>query len=446
MTGEGKQSRHQISIFGVGYVGTVSAACLANDGNTVVAVDLSETKVDLINRSQSPIIERGLNEMIAPAVKQGLLRATTSAEDAIKQTNVTMVCVGTPSRRDGGLDLSALERVCDEIGHAIAQKAEEHLVIVRSTVLPGSMRQLVIPRLEATSSRSLGNGLLVCNNPEFLREGSAVEDFYNPPQTVLGGSDERALDMAAAIYANLTAPLIRTSFEVAELVKYASNSWHAVKVSFANEMGNICKELGIDSHKVMDIFVNDGKLNLSAAYLRPGFAFGGSCLPKDVRALTSKARSLGLELPLLNSVLPSNRQQVQRALAIVLEQGKRSLSFLGFSFKAGTDDLRESPQVELIEQLIGKGYDVRLYDRNVQLARLTGANRAYIMHSVPHLASLMVETLDEALAHGEIVVVGNTAPEFGSVPARLRPDQLLIDLVRLPTFTNTAGSYYGINW
>jgi GDP-mannose 6-dehydrogenase len=308
------------------------------------------------------------------------------------------------------------------------------------------MRSIVIPMLEQASGRRLHDRLLVCNNPEFLRQGTAVYDFFNPSRTVIGGSDESALDLAAALYEDIKAPLIRASLEVAEMVKYTDNCWHAVKVAFGNEIGNICKAVGIDSHQVMDIFFQDTKLNISPLYLKPGFAFGGSCLPKDLRALTFKARSLGLDLPLLNSVLPSNRIQIERAIETILSMGKRPVSILGFTFKEGTDDLRESPHVEIIERLIGKGYDLRLYDHNVQLASLTGANRAYILGSIPHIASLMVTSIDDALQHGQIVVVGNRAADYVEILPKLRPEQVLIDFVRLPGADALGEHYDGINW
>lgn len=439
-------SKQRISVFGLGYVGTVSAACLAENGYEVVGVDSNETKVSLICNGKPPIVEKDVPEMIARAVARGTLKATCNSGEAVAESDVSLVCVGTPSKRDGSLDTSAIERVCEEIGAAIARKSSEHVVVIRSTILPGTMRQRVIPSLESVSGRKLGDGLLVCNNPEFLREGTAVYDYFNPPKTVIGGSEPRAVDIVASLYDGIEAPMICTSLETAEMVKYADNTWHAVKVAFGNEIGNLCKALGIDSHEVMDIFFQDRKLNISPYYLRPGFAFGGSCLPKDVRALIFKGRSLALDLPLLGSVLPSNRVQIERAIEIILSKGKKPISFLGFSFKEGTDDLRESPQVELIERLIGKGYNLCLYDQNVRLASLTGANRSYIMESIPHISSLMVETLDEALAHGEIIIVGNNAPEFADLASKLQSYHRLIDLVRLPDISGLGDRYDGINW
>nr|HNH72085.1 UDP-glucose/GDP-mannose dehydrogenase family protein [Pseudomonadales bacterium] len=436
----------KISIFGLGYVGAVSAGCLADEGHEVIGVDPSQTKVDLINGGKSPIIEQQIDGMIASAVAAGRLRATTDVEQAVLASELSFVCVGTPSQMNGNLDLRFVRRCCEEIGAAIARKSGFHVVVMRSTMLPGSMRTVVIPTLEEASGKRAGQEFGVCINPEFLREGTAVWDYRNPPKTVIGESDAAAGDCLVSLYAQLSAPLVRTDIETAELVKYTDNSWHAVKVVFANEIGNLAKALGIDGHRVMEIFCQDTKLNLSPYYLKPGFAFGGSCLPKDVRALTHKARSLDLDLPLLNAILPSNRLQVEKALRMVIDKGQRKVGILGFSFKAGTDDLRESPMVEVIEQLLGKGYELRLYDRNVNLAALTGANRDYILNHIPHISRLMVSTLDEVLAFAETLVIGNGAAEFREVPARLRAGQQVVDLVRIAESMSQPGSYDGICW
>ncbi len=435
----------RVSVIGLGYVGTASAACLAHMGHTVVGVDTNATKVELINAAKSPIVEKDVPGLIAGAVQSGRLRATLDIQDAIDETDITLICVGTPSRRNGNLDATAIEHVCIQIGEALSHKKRPHVVVVRSTVLPGTMRQMVIPTLERTSNEKAGEQLLVCNNPEFLREGTAVEDFFHPPKTVIGG-DPLGVDAVAALYDRIPGPIVRTSLEVAEMLKYANNCWHALKVAFANEMGNICKDLGIDSHAVMEIFVQDHKLNISPSYLKPGFAFGGSCLPKDLRALTYLGRSLSLELPLLNSIIPSNRVQIDRAVERIVAYEQRAVSVLGFSFKSGTDDLRESPQVEVIERLIGKGYDLKLYDRNVELARLTGANRKYILETIPHIASLMTDSLKDAVAHGGLVIIGNNSAEFSDVPAMLREDQHLFDFVRLSGAEYLGGHYEGLNW
>jgi len=436
----------RLSIFGMGYVGNVSAACFAADGHTVVGVDPNAVKVDLINQGASPIVEPGLAELVADGVSSGRLRGTTDAAAAIAETDLSLVCVGTPSQVNGNLDLTYLERVCQDIGACLKQKDAFHVAVIRSTRLPGTIRDTVIPTLEAASGKVAGKDFGVCNNPEFLREGSAVRDFREPPKTVIGESDSRSGDLLASLYAALDAPLIRTEIEVAEMVKYADNAWHAVKVTFGNEIGGICKGLGIDSHKVMDIFCQDTKLNISKNYLRPGFAFGGSCLPKDLRAITYKARELDLPVPMLNGVLPSNRWQVEAGVEMVLSKGKRKVGVLGFSFKADTDDLRESPMVEVIERLLGKGIELKLYDRNVSMARLTGANRDYILKTIPHISNLMVDTVDEVLDHAEVLVVGNGDAAFRQVPERMREGQELVDFVRISDGPSVPGRYDGVAW
>ena len=435
----------KISIFGLGYVGAVSAGCLATDGHTVIGVDPNQTKVDLINEGKTPIIEKDIGEMIAQTVKDGLLRATTSVREAVDNTELSLICVGTPSQLNGNLDLSHVRKVCQQIGTALRDKEGFHVVVARSTMLPGSMRSVVIPTLEEASGKKAGVDFGVCNNPEFLREGTAVYDYYHPPKTVIGETDTKAGEMLVELYKKMEAPMIRTGVETAEMVKYTDNAWHAVKVAFANEIGNLCKAVGIDGHKVMEIFCQDTKLNLSPYYMKPGFAFGGSCLPKDVRALTYKARSLDLEMPLLNSVLPSNQHQVHKGLSMIMDKGKKKVGVLGFSFKAGTDDLRESPLVDVIEHLIGKGYDLKLYDKNVNLAALTGANQDYILNRIPHISKLMVQDMNEVLEFAETIVIGNGAEEFKSVPDRLKDGQSIVDLVRISP-KQSGDQYDGICW
>ncbi|WEF35665.1 nucleotide sugar dehydrogenase [Pseudoduganella chitinolytica] len=435
----------KISIFGLGYVGAVSAGCLATDGHDVIGVDPNRTKVDLINQGTTPIIEKDIGEMISKTVKDGMLRATTDVRDAVLNTDMSLICVGTPSQLNGNLDLSHVRKVCEQIGEAIKEKDSFHVVVARSTMLPGSMRAVVIPTLEAASGKKAGVDFGVCNNPEFLREGTAVYDYYHPPKTVVGETDERAGEMLVKLYEKMEAPLVRTDVETAEMVKYTDNTWHAVKVAFANEIGNICKAVGIDGHKVMEIFCQDTKLNLSPYYMKPGFAFGGSCLPKDVRALTYKARSLDLELPLLDSILPSNRKQVEKGVNMIVDKGNRKVGILGFSFKAGTDDLRESPLVDVIEHLLGKGYELKLYDKNVNLAALTGANQDYILNHIPHISKLMVNSMAEVLAFADTVVIGNGAAEFKEVPALLKDGQVIVDLVRISK-EQSGGQYDGICW
>jgi GDP-mannose 6-dehydrogenase len=426
----------------------VSAAWFAADGHDVVGVDVNEGKVSAINDGRSPIVEPGLEETLSKAVTAGRLRATTDTAAAVADTDVSLLCVGTPSQRNGSLDLSYLERVSEQIGAALKSKPTYHVVIVRSTVLPGTTHEVVIPALERTSGKEYGTGFGVSVNPEFLREGTALKDFQKPPLTLVGHNHAADATGTIALYRSIDAPLISTSIRVAEMMKYTSNTWHALKVVFANEIGNVCKKLDVDSHEVMEIFCRDQKLNLSSYYLKPGFAFGGSCLPKDVRALQYRARQLDVELPLISHILPSNRQQIENALDQILETGKRHIGLLGFSFKAGTDDLRESPIVILAEALLGKGLSLRIYDKNVSVARLVGANKDYIEKQIPHLSSLLCDTIEEVIDGSELVVVGNQAPEFSDAVASCRRDQIVIDLVRLPhaATARTEADYRGICW
>ncbi len=436
----------RISIFGLGYVGTVSAGCLADDGHEVVGVDPLPTKVDLINRGQSPIIETDIGEIIAATVKAGRLRATSDPVQAIRETELSFVCVGTPSQPNGNLDLRYIRRICEQIGEALKSKSARHTVVIRSTILPGTMHKMVIPTLEEFSGKKAGVDFGVCNNPEFLREGSAVKDFRQPPKTVIGESDQASGDILAALYKKLDAPLIRTNLETAEMVKYVDNSWHALKIGFANEIGTLGKSLGVDAHEVMKIFCQDRKLNISTAYLSPGFAFGGSCLPKDLRALSYQAKMHDLQLPILTSILPSNEMQIARGVQLITEKGNTRVGILGFSFKAGTDDLRESPLIEVIERLIGKGYDLRIYDKNVNIASLVGANRDFILNHIPHISKLMVNDIGAILSHAQTVVIGNKDPDFKIVPERLREGQFLVDFVRVIEGSSKNGNYDGICW
>lgn len=436
----------RISIFGLGYVGTVSAACLAQDGHYLIGVDPVAEKVDLVNRGLSTIIEAEIAAITASAVKAGRLRATDDPNEAISQTELSFICVGTPSQPNGNLDLKYIRRICEQIGEVLKHKIERHTVVIRSTVLPGTMRRVVISILEQFSGKRAGADFGVCHNPEFLREGSAVKDFKFPAVTVIGELDAASGDTLASLFEKLEAPLIRTDLETAEMVKYVGNSWHALKIGFANEIGNLCKAFGIDAHEVMKIFCHDKKLNISPAYLMPGFAFGGSCLPKDLRALTYQAKMHDLQLPILTSILPSNEIQVARGMQMIMENGHKKIGVLGFSFKAGTDDLRESPIIEVIERLIGKGYDLRLYDKNVKLASLVGANRDFILNRIPHISRLMLDSIDAVLDHAETVVIGNQDLEFRNVPSRLRNGQRLVDFVRIADGKSDGNSYTGICW
>jgi GDP-mannose 6-dehydrogenase len=437
----------RIGVFGLGYVGSVSAACLAALGHEVTGVDVNSTKVDMINAGHSPVIETELDELIAQGVAMGRIRAVTNAGEAVAASDISLICVGTPSDSNGNLNFTYVERVCQEIGQALASKNGYHVVVARSTMLPGSTEEHVIPILEGASGHKAGREFGVCFNPEFLREGTAVHDFHHPPFTLIGQYDGRGAEIAASLYATLDAPLRIVPLKVAEMVKYANNAFHALKVTFANEIGNICKRQGTDSHQVMDIFCLDDKLNLSSYYLKPGFAFGGSCLPKDVRALLYHGRRLDLSLPVLEAILPSNELQIRHGFELIRRTGRKKVGVLGFSFKAGTDDLRESPIVELIETLVGKGYEVKVYDKNVSFARLHGANRAYIEREIPHIASLMCNSLEEVLSASEVIVIGNKAPEFRQAVQQAREDQVVIDLVRVVQGVERQNAQYeGICW
>src|SRR5260370_15052741 len=428
----------KICVLGLGYVGAVRAGFLAKEGHEVIGVDPERTKVDPINEGRSPIIEKALGEIIAEQVKAGRLNAATNTEDAVRHTDLSFVCVGTPSQPNGGIDLKYVKRVCEQIGRTLASHPGAPVIVFRSTMLPGTMRGVVIPLLEKYSGKRAGEEFGVCINPEFLREGTAVHDYYHPPKTVIGEVNKASGDLLAALYAKTPGPMIRTDIETAEMVKYADNGWHALKVGFANEIGSLCKALEIDAHKVMEIFCQDQKLNLSPYYLKPGFAFGGSCLPKHLRALLYKAKTLDVTLPILASVLPSNQLQIERGVQAVVEKGAKRIGILGFSFKAGTDDLRASPRVQLTQRLIGKGFDLRIYDKNVSLARIHGANRDYILNHIPHISRLMVSTIDEVLDHADTIVIGNAAPEFRDIPTRLTDGPPIIGLACIRASRNFA--------
>jgi len=417
----------RISVFGLGYVGTVCAACLADQGHEVVGIDKSESKVDLIRAGRSPIVERDIDDLVARNVANRRLSATLDATAAVASTDISFICVGTPSRPNGALDLSGVDAVATEIGRAIRVKAEPHTVVLRSTVVPGTTRDVVTPRI----TEAAGNvAFSVAFNPEFLREGSAVADFNMPAKTVIGAFDDETAETVASLYRDLPGPKIKTDVEIAELVKYVDNSWHALKVAFGNEIGVIAKTLGIDSHDVMDVFFQDRRLNISPAYLRPGFAFGGSCLPKDLRALTYLARKHDLDLPILNHILESNQMLIDRGVDWILNKAGKRIAFLGISFKSGTDDVRESSFVEMVERLIGKGREIRIYDPNVKVAQLIGANRSYLMQVIPHIANLMVPDITDAVGWADTIVTTVPDPIYESGIAEVRPDQTVLDFAR----------------
>ncbi len=435
----------RIAIFGLGYVGCVSAGCLARAGHEVIGVDVNPTKLEILGAGRSPVIEADLDEIIAEAVRSGRLRAVGRADEAVAASDLALICVGTPSRPNSSLDLSYVTRVCTQIGEALRERETPYVVCVRSTMVPGSTDEVVRPALEEGFGGPLPPGVRIAVNPEFLREGTAVKDFFGPPKTVVGADDGDTARTVASLYDGIDAPRILTSIRVAEMVKYVDNVFHAVKIAFANEIGTLCRAVGVDSHEVMDIFTQDRKLNISPAYLRPGFAFGGSCLPKDLRAILYRGRTLDLKLPLLGSVLASNAMQIERAVDMILELGKKRLGFLGLSFKPGTDDLRESPLVMLIETCIGKGYDIRIFDRNVSLARLVGANKAYIEREIPHISRLMSTELDEVMAFAEVLVVGHGDPAFADAVRRAR-GRVVIDLARVVDTPPEGVDYRGFNW
>lgn len=439
----------RVSIFGLGYVGTVSGACLAKLGHSVIGVDVNPTKTKIINSGKSPIIEIDLPELMAEVTSSKMFTATMDASKAVSQTDVSLICVGTPSNQNGNLDVTYVRRICGEIGEALRSKSTYHVIVVRSTMLPGSTEEIVIPSLEAASGKKMGSHFGVCYNPEFMREGSSIHDFLFPSMTVIGGTKQEDIDKAASLYEAIDAPLIRTGLRVAEAVKYVCNAFHGLKIAFANEIGSFCKGLSIDSHEVMRVFCLDRKLNISDAYLKPGFAFGGSCLPKDLRALSYKAKEMDLDIPLLNSIMPANRNHIQRALELVYQFKKKKIGILGLSFKAGTDDLRESPMVALVETLIGKGFQVRIYDRNVSLAKLTGANKEFIEKEIPHISSILVGGIDEIFLGSEIIIIGNAEQEFRTAISKHDSTHIILDLARIAdprSLRDKPFSYHGICW
>lgn len=439
--------RERVSVFGLGYVGSVTAACLASKGHSVTGVDLSPLKVEQLNSGRSPIVEPGMKELVDNAHNQGLLRATTDSAEAVLQSNISFLCVGTPSLRSGRLDLGHVEPVCRDIGQVLRRKTDFHLVVLRSTVLPGTAENLVIPALEQASGRRLGRDFGVCVNPEFMREGTAVADFLEPAMTIVGVAESRHAAPVRELYAWAKGRFFETSFRSAEMVKYVCNAWHALKVAFANEVGTLAKELGVDAEAVTEIFTADDKLNISPKYLKPGFAFGGSCLPKDVRAINYRAKELSLKLPLFESLMLSNEEHLKRAVDIVLDTRKRNVAILGLSFKAATDDLRESPQVQLVKHLLGEGRKLKIWDDNVSLGRLIGSNREYIEKEIPHIGSLLETDLAETLKDAEVVVLGTRGIPSEVLQKHLRPDQTIVDLVNLEkTQRPRASQYVGICW
>jgi len=421
----------RVSVFGLGYVGAVTAACLAHAGNEVIGVDVNPAKIKAMESGQAPVLEPGLTELIAQNRSSGRLRVTTDAFSAVQQSDVSFICVGTPSLGNGRLDVNSVIHSCQDLGVALRSKESFHTIVIRSTVLPGTAKSIVTPAIEAASGKRAGRDFAVCSNPEFTREGCAVADFLNPPITVLGADDPAHLGSLRNLYLGTPGQVFETSLGVAEMVKYVCNAFHALKVTFANEIGSLCSQLEVDAHVVTAIFASDKKLNISKAYLEPGFAFGGSCLPKDVRALTYHAKQLDLDLPLLRAILPSNQAHLERAVEAVLVTKRKKIGVLGLSFKAGTDDLRESPSVQLIKRLLGEGCEVLVWDKDVTLGRLTGSNRQFIDDEIPHIGARLSSNLEDVVKASEVIVIGTSALSQEALRTAIRPDQIIIDL-RLP--------------
>ena len=437
----------KISVFGIGYVGAVTSACLVDSGHEVIAMDKDPVKVKCIQEGRTPIVEPGLKELIEKGAKDGTLIGTASCKEAVDKSDISLICVGTPSNEDGSLQLDYVKDVCREIGEAIKEKDGYHVVVLRSTMVPGSAMGIALPILEEASGKKAGEGFGFANNPEFLRESTAIFDYYNPPKIVIGADNEKTAKMVSDLYSNIDAPEVVTTIEVAEGVKYADNAWHAMKVGFANELGNILKDHGVDSHKVMDIFFLDTKLNISKAYLLPGFAFGGSCLPKDVRAIRASAKVKGLNTPIFDSLMEANDEQVRRAYNMIEQSGTKKVGLMGLSFKAHTDDLRESPLVTLSNMLLDNGYELKIYDPCVSEARrMDGANKAYIESGIPHIAACLVDTAQEVTDSSEIFVIGNGTEEFYTVLASVNDNAQILDLVRLNDTLNSKSGYTGICW
>jgi GDP-mannose 6-dehydrogenase len=436
----------KISIFGLGYVGSVSLGCLARNGHEIIGVDVNQTKVDFINRGKSPVVENGLDQIIAEQRAKGAVSATTDADAAIQQTEVSFVCVGTPSTSQGHLNLEGIFGVAKEIGSAIAKKKRFHVIAVRSTVLPGTTEK-VTELIAGVSQKRAGQDFAVVSNPEFLREGTAIKDYVRPPYTLIGSSDSRAVETMTEVYKGIEAPIIQTEVRVAELIKYVNNSFHALKISFANEVGGICKRLNIDSHELMDVFCRDTKLNIGPGYLKPGFAYGGSCLPKDLKALSTIAHDFYLKCPVLESIEISNETHKNNVLEKMIEFGRQRIGFLGLSFKEGTDDLRSSPIIDILEKLLGKGYEIRIYDKNVQFSRLVGANREFILRRIPFISRFLLEDAAAVVAHSDLIVVVNKDDGFPEILGGLPDDKMIFDLVNID-FRGKADrkNYAGIAW
>lgn len=436
-----------ISVFGLGYVGAVSLACLARDGHSMVGVDIDHSKLELLRRGQAPIVETGIQELTRAVMQSNSVRVTDSVRDAILATELSFVCVGTPASANGNQDLTAITRIAEQIGAVLPEKDTRHVIVIRSTVKPGTIEEVIQPALERASGLKAGRDFSLCFQPEFLREGTSINDYDHPPLTIVGTDDPHAVGLLKSVFGHLPCEFVHTSVRTAEMVKYACNAFHAVKVTFANEIGRISQSLGVDPHEVMRLVCMDRQLNISPAYLKPGFAFGGSCLPKDLKALLYAAKTRDIELPMLASVLPSNVAHIEHAIDAVLSSGKRSVGMVGLSFKSGTDDLRESPFVIMAERFIGKGLKLCIYDPQVNIARLIGANRRFIEESIPHIASLMTNDLETLIKEADVLVVAMKSPEvLAALQAHSRPDQLLLDIALLPNRDAFQAQYLGMCW
>jgi GDP-mannose 6-dehydrogenase len=437
----------KVSVFGVGYVGCVTAACLAHEGHQVIGVDVDPLKIQSINEGRSPFFEPGLDDLLREEVRTGRLQATVNQGEAVRNSDLALICVGTPTNPEGTIRLDYLRRVVTTIAQELQQSNRYYVVALRSTVLPNAIENELVPLLERNSFKSVGEQIGFVYNPEFLREGMALKDFHDAPWTIIGASDAKAGDIVADLYKSVESPIVRTDLKTAALVKYFSNAFHALKVVFGNEVGALCRELGVDGSEMMGVFCQDSKLNISARYLRPGFAFGGSCLPKDVKALVAEAGKRGLKLPILESILPSNELHLKSCIRVVVEAGRRKIGLVGLTFKEGTDDLRESPAVELAERLIGKGFDVRIYEPSMVQGRLHGTNLAFIERSIPHIWKLLVGSLHELLHHAQVVVVMQqvSKPEELTCFANMDAGQICIDLVRTLSPDKVAGEYVAMD-
>lgn len=437
----------KISIFGLGYVGAVSLACLARDGHEMTGVDIDPTKLELLRGGQAPIVETGIQELMRAVVRGGSVTVTDSVRNAILTTDVSFICVGTPARQNGNQDLTAITRIAEQIGAMLPEKATRHIIVVRSTVKPGTVEEVIQPAIEASSGLKAGRDFSLCFQPEFLREGTSINDYDNPPLTIIGTTDDYAVEVLRGIFGHLPCELVHTSIRTAEMLKYACNAFHAMKVTFANEIGRISQAAGVDAHEVMKLLCMDRQLNISSAYLRPGFAFGGSCLPKDLKALLYLAKSSDVELPMLASILPSNTAHIEHAIEQVLASGRRSVGMIGLSFKSGTDDLRESPLVIMAERFIGKGLQLCVFDPQVNVARLIGSNRRFIEESIPHIASLMTSDLESLVRNADVLVVAMKTPEvLAALQAHTREGQLLLDVGLLPDRDAYHATYQGVCW